>query len=347
MELRNNNQKILITGTTGAIGSEVLNQLNASNKLNGVSVLVRDSKNTRKVLKPFIDKINVIYGDITNRDIVKKAVKNQDIVVHLAAIIPSIIDNNDDLVNRVNVGGTENIVRSMETECPNALLLFSSSIAIYGDRIIDPEIRISDPPKGLDHDNYSRTKVDAETIIKSSKLNWSIFRLTAIMGIGNHKISGIMFDVPLETQFEIATVRDTARAFVNSLDHKEELTGRVFNLGGGESCRITYFDFMSRAFNAFGLGKINFPEYAFAKQNFHCGHYMDGNELETILQFRKDNIESYFKRFDTSVPMIQRLLTLPFRGIIKWFLLKLSMPYKAYKNGDQEKINFFFGNIES
>lgn len=338
-------KKILLTGATGAIGAEVLKQLHAANKLNGVTTLVRDTKNTRTILKPFSDKINVIYGDITNRDIVKKAVKNQDIVIHLAAIIPTVEDDNDKLVSSVNVGGTDNIVRSMETECPNAFLLFSSSIAIYGDRIKDPDIRISDPPKGLDHDNYSRTKVAAETIIMYSKLNWSIFRLTAIMGIGNHKISGMMFDVPLETPFEIATVRDTARAFLNSINHKEELTGRIFNLGGGERCRLTYFDFLSRAFNAFGLGKLNFPNYAFATQNFHCGNYIDGDELEAIIHFRSDDIESYFKRFDASVPGVQRFFTLPFGGIIKWLLLKLSAPYKAYKKGDKEKINFFFGTI--
>jgi len=343
-QLKNN---ILITGATGAIGSEILKQLDAKNQLDGVSVLVRNSKKTRKVLKPFIGKINVIYGDITNRNIVNKAVSNQDIVIHLAAIIPTVIDDNDDLVTRVNVGGTENIVRSMEQECPDALLLFSSSIAIYGDRIKDPNIQISDPPKGLEQDNYSRTKVDAEDIIRSSKLNWSIFRLTVIMGIGNHKISGIMFDVPLATPFEIASVRDTASAFVNSMNHKEELTGRIFNLGGGELCRLTYLEFLSKAFNAFGLGKPHFPEYAFAKQNFHCGYYIDGDELERIIHFRSDTIESYFNRFDASVPYIQRLFTLPFQRIIKWFLLKLSAPYKAYKKKDVAKINFFFGNIES
>ncbi len=338
-------KKILLTGATGAIGAEVLKQLHASNHYS-ITVLVRDSKKTRKTLKPFDQKINVMYGDITNRDLVNKAVKNQDVVIHLAAIIPTVENNNHELVNRVNVGGTDNIVRSMEAECPKAFLLFSSSIAIYGDRIKNPDIRLSDPPHGLDHDNYSRTKVDAEEIIKSSKLNWCILRLTAIMGIGNHKISGIMFDVPLETPLEIATVRDTARAFVNSIEHKAKLTGRIFNLGGGANCRISYFDFLSRAFYAFGLGKLNFPNYAFAKQNFHCGHYIDGDELEAIIHFRSDDIESYFTRFDESVPRIQRIATIPFAGIIKWFLLKLSAPYKAYKKGDHDKIKFFFGTIE-
>lgn len=338
--------KILITGATGAIGSEILYQLKAAGKLDNVTVLARSSKSTTKCLKPFADSIKIISGDITDIDVVRSAVKGQNIVIHLAAVIPTVEDNNDALVHRVNVGGTENIVRCMEAECPDAMLLFSSSIAIYGDRILDPEIYITDPPKGLDHDNYSRTKVEAEAIITSSKLKWSIFRLTAIMGIGNHKMSGIMFLVPLETPFEIATVRDTARAFVNALDHQKELMGKLFNLGGGKECRITYFDFMSKAFNAFGLGNVDFPNFAFAKKNFHCGHYADGDELEKIIHFRSDNIESYFKRFRSSVPEIQRFFTLPFKGIIKWFLLKLSAPYKAYKKGDTEQIKFFFGNIE-
>ncbi len=338
-------KKILLTGATGAIGSEVLKQLHAANTLDGVTVLVRDSTHTKRVLKPLGDKIRVVYGDITNRDDVQKAVQHQDIVIHLAAVIPTVENDNDELVHEVNVSGTEHIVRSMEAECPNALLLFSSSIAIYGDRIKDPDIRVSDPPKGLEHDTYSKTKVEAETIIKSSKLNWSIFRLTAIMGVGNHKLSKLMFHMPLETPFEIATVRDTARAFVNALNHAEALTGRVFNLGGGEACRISYFDFLSKAFNAFGLGKVNFPTYAFATQNFHCGHFMDGDELEDILHFRSDNIASYFKRFDASVPKVQRFFTRPFAGIVKWFLFQLSEPYKAYKKGDQEQIQFFFGTI--
>ncbi len=338
-------KKILLTGATGAIGSEVLKQLYAEHKGFDITVLVRDSKKTRKVLEPFGNTINIIYGDITNIDSIKKAVKHQDTVIHLAALIPTIKGDNTKLINLVNVEGTENIVKSMETECPNALLLFSSSIAVYGDRIKNPNIQISDTCKGFDHDNYARTKIEAEAIIKSSKLNWSIFRLTAIMGIGNHKISGIMFNVPLETPFEIATVRDTARAFVNSISYKKELTGRVFNLGGGKSCRLKYTDFLSRAFNAFGLGKLNFPDYAFAKQNFACGHYVDGDDLENIIHFRSDDTESYFKRFEDSVPQIQRLFTLPFSGIIKWFLLKLSLPYKAYKKGDEEQINIFFGKL--
>lgn len=341
-----NRKNILLTGGTGAVGLEVLKQLHGSNRLDGVSVLVRDSKHTRKVLKPFGSKIKIFYGDITKPDTLIEACKNQDYCIHLAAIIPPLSEDNKPLGRNVNTEGTRNVVQALENNSPNAFLLYSSSIVVYGDRLKTPEIRTTDSLETEHNDNYGLSKIDAEAIIRDSKLKWSIFRLTAIMGIGNHKVSGIMFDVPLETKMEIATVRDTARAFINSIDHSAELKARTFNLGGGENCRLTYLDFLTRAFRAFGMGKINFPDFAFARQNFHCGHYMDGDDLEAIIQFRSDNIESYFKRFDASIPKIQRIFTLPFCGIIKYFLLKLSVPYKAYKTGDKEKINFFFGNIE-
>lgn len=311
-----------------------------------MSVLVRDSKTNRKKLNPFGDQLTVHFGDITNIDSVKNAVKDQDVVIHLAALIPTVEASNDALVIRVNVGGTENIVRSMETECPNAFLFYSSSVAIYGDRIKGPDIKVTDPPKGLDHDNYSKTKVDAEAVITSSKLNWSIFRLSAIMGIGNHKVSGIIFDVPLETKMEIATVKDTANGFVRALDKQGILNHQIFNLAGGKQCQITYKEFLTRAFDAFGMGKINFHEFAFAKQNFHCGYYQDSDVLENLIHFRSDSVDTYFKRFKAGVPAIQRIATIPFAGIVKWYLQTLSAPLNAYKKGDKEKMKFFFGTID-
>ncbi|MDG1720082.1 MAG: NAD-dependent epimerase/dehydratase family protein, partial [Bacteroidia bacterium] len=63
--------KILITGATGAIGSEILYQLKAAGKLDNVTVLARSSKSTTKCLKPFADSIKIISGDITDIDVVR------------------------------------------------------------------------------------------------------------------------------------------------------------------------------------------------------------------------------------------------------------------------------------
>ncbi|MDC0257294.1 NAD(P)-dependent oxidoreductase [Crocinitomicaceae bacterium] len=339
-------KKILLTGATGAIGTEILKQLKSQNRLSEVVVLVRDSKKTRKKLKPFEGQITLHYGDVTKPESLAEACQNVSVVIHLAGIIPPLSEDNPELGRRVNIEGTRNLIKAVETHSPDAFYMFSSSVVVYGDRLKTPNITVSDPLEKVHNDHYGLAKIEAESILQNSSLRWSIFRLTAIMGIGNHEISGIMFIVPLDTPMEICTIRDTARAYVNSLDQQEQLERTVYNLGGGKSCRISYKEFMSRAFNAFGMGAVNFPEYAFARQNFHCGYYADGDDLEEILHFRSDTIDTYFERFRASVPPLQRIVTRPFAGIIKWFLTRLSKPLKAYKQGDKERIKFYFGAIE-
>lgn len=310
-----------------------------------MTVFVRDSKVNRKKLKPFGNEIRVVFGDITDKEAVKIACGNQSIVIHLAAVIPPFSEENVTLGYAINEGGTQNIVEAMEEVNPNGFLFFSSSVAVYGDRLKNPMISITDPLHETHHDHYSIAKIRAEQIIKNSRLNWSIFRLTAIMGIGNHKISGIMFDVPLETPMEIATVKDTAHAFILAFDKHDQLNHQVFNLSGGPTCRLTYQEFLTRAFYAFGMGKPSFPPYAFARQNFHCGYFSDGDILNDILHFRRDTLDTYFDEFAKSVHPLQRLVTLPFGSIVKKYLVTLSEPYKAYRKKDAEKMKFYFGEI--
>ena len=91
---------------------------------------------------------------------------------------------------------------------------------------------------------YGQSKLDAETIVRNSSLNWTVFRLAAIMK--NHKISKLMFHMPLDTKLEICTPEDTARAFLHAIFKSALLRGRVFNLGGGESCCMTYREFREK-----------------------------------------------------------------------------------------------------
>ena len=340
----NRPKKILITGATGGIGIELLRQLKDRNQLEGISVLARDSKKNRKLLASYSDLISIFWGDLMDKSSLVPACKNQDVVIHLAGLIPPAFHENDARSLKINVEGTRNVISVLEEHTPNAFLVFSSSVVVYGDRLETPEIKVGDPLDPEQYDQYGIAKIQTETDIQNSKLNWTILRLSAIMGIGNHKISGIIFHVPLDTPMEICTIRDTARAFVNAPDHLDQLNKRIFNLGGGQKCRISYQDFLTRAFKSFGMGKVNFPKYTFASMNFHCGYYMDGDDLEDILGFQSDTLETYFKRFHESVPPIQRFFTKPFAGIAKWYLRTLSEPYKAYKTGNKEELIRFFGS---
>ena len=151
-----------------------------------------------------------------------------------------------------------------------------------------------------------------------------------------------MFLMPLNTSMEIATPEDTARAQVKACDHKEELNKRIFNLGGGEDCRIIYKDLLSDSFKIFGLGKLNFPDKAFAEKNFHCGYYTDGDDLENILHFRQDTMNDYFERLKQNTSLLKKTFASLLKGPIKKHLLKHSEPLKAFRENDSELIERFF-----
>lgn len=283
---------ILITGASGTVGSEVLEMV-SKNPSYQISCFDIENKKNKKFFSRYKDNVQWIKGDISNEYEVKKVPSQIDVVIHLAALIPPIADEYPKWTHKINVVGTQLLVNHIEKTSPNAFFIYSSSIAVYGDRIENPYIKVTDPIKISEGDYYAQTKIEAEKIIQQSKLRWTIFRLAAIMK--NHKISKLMFHMPLDTKFEICTPRDTARAFVNAISKESQLKNKIFNLGGGEKSRTIYKTFLERSFKIAGLGHFDFPENTFAHKNFHCGYMQDGDELENILHFRQDTLETYFK----------------------------------------------------
>lgn len=330
---------ILLTGASGSVGYEILQQL-ISKKQYHITVFDIKSKNSQKKLKKFNNKCNIIYGDISSKSDVDKITKNQDVVLHLAAIIPPLADDSPPLAEKVNVQGTKNLIESLQKNSPQAFFVYSSSVSVYGDRVKNPNIKVGDPLIPSEGDEYAVTKITSENILRNSRLNWTIFRLSAIMG--NHKISKLMFHMPLETSMEICTPKDTARAFVNSIEQQAILSNKIFNLGGGISCRLTYRELLSQSFKIFGLGALNFPEKAFAEKNFHCGNYIDGDDLEAILHFRRETKEDYFNKVASELNPIIKIFTICFRCIIKKILLLKSEPYRAYHQKNTVMIKRFF-----
>jgi nucleoside-diphosphate-sugar epimerase len=334
-------KRILLTGASGTVGREVLKQLSGSAE--DIEITVLDLKSTRNTsFYKNYKHINVIFGDISRKEDVIPACRNKDFIIHLAAIIPPLADKMPALAEAVNINGTKNLVECTEQYSPEAFFLYSSSISVYGDRNKDPWIKVSDPLSPSKRDEYARTKIEAEKIVTGSRLNWTIFRLTAIMGIGNHKPSALMFHMPLDSHLEIATPGDTARAFVVALNHREELNRMIFNLSGGRECRIDYEDFLSRSFDIFGLGKLDFKNNSFARKNFHCGYYEDGDILNNILDFRRETLDDYFENTKKSISPARRFLTVMLRKIIKNNLQGKSEPLEAFEKNYLPDIEHYF-----
>ena len=123
--------KYLVTGGAGFIGSNIVEAL--VNKGEEVRVLDNFSTGRRDNLTPFLDKIEIIEGDVRSYHIVHEAVKGVDYILHQAAL-PSVPRSVKDPVtsNEVNVNGTLNILNAARDGGVKRVV-FASSSSVYGD----------------------------------------------------------------------------------------------------------------------------------------------------------------------------------------------------------------------
>jgi len=99
---------VLVTGPDGVLGSNLLREL----LLKGYSVtaLVENGKKS-----PTIDNLPItrIGGNLLNEDDIISATKGMDIVIHCAAST-NMFPGRSAVVNNVNIGGTENIIKGCQ-----------------------------------------------------------------------------------------------------------------------------------------------------------------------------------------------------------------------------------------
>lgn len=338
-------KKVLLTGASGAVGFQVMKELLRRKDRYQVRVFSLDLPNERKLFKPYQDEVEIVWGDLRKPQVVCQAVAGVEVVLHVAGIIPPTADLYPDLAWAVNVDGTRNLVAACRQQPTSPKILFTSSVSVYGDRIENPGIMVGDPLNPSEGDEYARTKIAAEEIIQNSDLPYVIFRLCGIL-VRRLKIQPLMFHMPLETALEWCHDSDTGYALVQAIE-EESLQGRVFNLGGGERCRTKARDFLKLMFPLWGLDAGILPDYAFATRNFHSGYYLDGDELDLILRFRRKTLQDYLRTMGECVSPLQRIAVrmIP-KSIVRGWMLKMSEPLQAIRQKNDRLVRRFYGSKE-
>lgn len=133
--MNTSNVNILVTGGAGFIGSNLVKELLNNSRVGLVRVLDDLSNGYLENMDPFRSNPNFEFtdGDICDYDTCLQAMEGIDKVTHQAALgsVPRSIKN-PMLTDRVNVGGTVNILHAaVERKIERVLLAFSSST--YGD----------------------------------------------------------------------------------------------------------------------------------------------------------------------------------------------------------------------
>lgn len=298
--------RVLITGAFGNVGRSSVAACLAEG--DEICILEADSARTRRLARRLSREWaksgkapRILFGDIRDPELARRAVEGQEAIIHLAALIPPAADRFPELARSINVEGTANLVEACSAaareaghagEAPRFVL--ASSIAAYGDRVENYWIRTEDPLRPSPGDAYGMSKVEAERIVRDSGLPFVVLRLAAIMSRKKLEPDPLLFHMPLRTKLEICHTEDTGRAFAQAA-RREAALGRTFDIGGGPSCRTDYRSFLDRVFGLIGLGGIGaFPAAAFASSGFHCGWYADSDEAEACLGFRRKGLEDFY-----------------------------------------------------
>jgi len=315
-------KKVLLTGAFGNVGLSTIDELLKKNYYVRVFDIFT-KKNSRLAKKITSKNIEIIWGDIRDKKSVEEAVKGVDVVLHVAAIIPPLADKYPEFAESVNVGGTKNIVEAMEKQPVKPKLVFTSSVAVYGDRLRNPLIKPNDPLIPSKGDHYAEQKIKCEKIIRESSLDFAIFRLSYITSLNKLQLDPIMYDVPLNTCLEICDTKDVGLALANTVE-SNDIWGETLHIAGGKHCRTTYREYLTKMLDIFGIGHIKLPEEAFAKDNFHCG-YMTTEKSQRFLHFQRLTLKEYYKQVKEKVKG-RRFWGKLFQPIAKLYVISRS-PY--------------------
>lgn len=297
-------KKVLITGAAGTLGLQVLRFLLSEGKYE-ISVLELKNKHVYRRLKKFRKRINIIYGDINDEAIVDALVKDHDVVIHLAAVLPPFANVRADLSEIINYQGTVNIVNSIKSYNPKCYLLYASSTSVYG-KVAEEKITVRTKGEINEFDYYSQNLLKAEKYIKENISNYTIFRLAYLLCDVKHETA--IYNVPIDLKIEAVSAEDAGYAFVVAIDKKRELNKKTYNLSGGPKYSIYFCDYLIKVLNTYGLSMRFLATFLLSEKNYYGGFYEDGDKLNDILNFRSKDIELYYDILDIYKGKISRFI---------------------------------------
>ncbi len=225
-------KKILLTGGTGFIGKELIKKI--SDKYE-IKCLVRKHSNF-EYLKKF--KVEFIFGDLRDKESISNSLKNIDMVIHLAT---SHQKGKED----VNLITSKNLVEICKQKNIKKFIFISSMAA--NRKLLD---------------DYGRTKLKIEELIKNSGLNYIILRPSIIYSNNNLSLIGstlksVPFIIPImgngNYKINPVHIQDTVNSIDASIKTKEK--NKIYDIAGAEN--LSFNEIIKICKKRFNIYKLN------------------------------------------------------------------------------------------
>lgn len=234
---------ILVTGGAGYIGSILVPEL--LNENHDVTVIDNFIYNQCSLLDQcYNSKLKIIRGDSRNKDLIKKHIKNSDVIFPLACLTGAPICDKYPLeAKTINLDAIKLI---LNLKSKNQIVIFPTTNSGYGIGEDDIYCTEKTPLKPISH--YGKLKVDAEKSVLDSK-NSITLRLATVFGMSPRMRLDLLvndftyravtdrFIVLFEAHFKrnYIHIRDVSKAFIHCLKSFDEMKNEPYNVGLSEA----------------------------------------------------------------------------------------------------------------
>ena len=314
--------KVLLTGAFGNIGPNVVEKLLEQGQQ--VRCFDRKTEATQRKAEKFKDQVEIVWGDLRNPDDIATAVRDRDVIIHIAFALPPMTEYRPEKARDINVGGTENIINAMKSLSPPSKIILASSSSVFSINPVNPLPRtVSDPVEATDH--YTQHKLECEQMVRESGLDWAIFRFGVVPPVVLNLDSWV-FHVPPDTHMQFLHPKDVGLALANAMNCKK-VWSKILLIGSGTGNQIYYRDFVRSLTEAMGIGTL--PDEAFSTKPYYTV-WMDTSESQKLLNYQRHSFEE-FAREMRSLVGYRRYQVMLLRPFYRRRLLKKS-PYLQAKN---------------
>ena len=231
--------KYLLTGASGFLGRAVLGEL--KKKRREIRVLVMDDDPVSVELS---ESVSVVRGDVCSDASLERFFSGSDgktCVIHCAGIV-SVVSHPGERIYRVNVGGTNNIIRQCEKMRVGKLVYVSSVHALPekpdGTEISENAVFSPDLVRG----DYAKSKAIATSLVFEAAgrgLNASVVFPSGIIGpgdIGKGSITNMLMafiagKLPMAVRggYDFVDVRDVAAGIVSCAEQGRRGCGYILS----------------------------------------------------------------------------------------------------------------------